>query len=214
MLIVGLTGPIASGKSEVLDIFKRLGASVCSDDDLVDSMYAQENVIKHLQKCLKISPEDAYYPRIKSVAFSIVKKQGSFKRLEDCIFPMLWKKRFSFILKSFMKSPRSICVLEIPLLVEKDLHKLCDYIIITNCNTEVRKMRAMKRPTMTEERFNFIDRNQIDINRKLSYADSVIDTERDYGSVMTSVENIYTDLIDLQSNVGFLNIFSWRKYHK
>ncbi len=214
MLIVGLTGPIASGKSEVLDIFKRLGASVCSDDDLVDSMYAQENVIKHLQKCLKISPEDAYYPRIKSVAFSIVKKQGSFKRLEDCIFPMLWKKRFSFILKSFMKSPRSICVLEIPLLVEKDLHKLCDYIIITNCNTEVRKMRAMKRPTMTEERFNFIDRNQIDINRKLSCADSVIDTERDYGSVMTSVENIYTDLIDLQSNVGFLNIFSWRKYHK
>ncbi len=214
MLIVGLTGPIASGKSEVLDIFKRLGASVCSDDDLVDSMYAQENVIKHLQKCLKISPEDAYYPRIKSVAFSIVKKQGSFKRLEDCIFPMLWKKRFSFILKSFMKSPRSICVLEIPLLVEKELHKLCDYIIITNCNTEVRKMRAMKRPTMTEERFNFIDRNQIDINRKLSYADSVIDTERDYGSVMTSVENIYTDLMDLQSNVGFLNIFSWRKYHK
>lgn len=214
MLIVGLTGPIASGKSEVLDIFKRLGASVCSDDDLVDSMYAQENVIKHLQKCLKISPEDAYYPRIKSVAFSIVKKQGSFKRLEDCIFPMLWKKRFSFILKSFMKSPRSICVLEIPLLVEKDLHKLCDYVIVTNCNTEVRKMRAMKRPTMTEERFNFIDRNQIDINRKLSYADSVIDTERDYGSVMTSVENIYTDLRDLQSNVGFLNIFSWRKYHK
>ncbi len=214
MLIVGLTGPIASGKSEVLDIFKRLGASVCSDDDLVDSMYTQENVIKYLQKCLKISPEDAYYPRIKSVAFSIVKKQGSFKRLEDCIFPMLWKKRFSFILKSFMKSPRSICVLEIPLLVEKDLHKLCDYIIITNCNTEVRKMRAMRRPTMTEERFNFIDRNQIDINRKLSYADSVIDTERDYGSVMTSVENIYTDLRDLQSNVGFLNIFSWRKYHK
>lgn len=214
MLIVGLTGPIASGKSEVLDIFRKLGASVCSDDDLVDSMYTQDNVIKALQKSLKIPPEDAYYPRIKAAAFNAVKKHGSFRQLENCIFPILWKKRFSFILKSFMKSPRSICVLEIPLLIEKDLHKLCDYIVITNCNHEVRKMRAMRRPTMTEERFNFIDRNQIDVNKKLFHADSVIDTERDYNSVMTAVENIYTELMGLQSNVDFLNIFSWRKYHK
>lgn len=210
MLIVGLTGPIASGKTQVSKFFREKGIPVCSDDDLIDELYRNQKNINKLAELFDIESQNSYYPNIKSAVFKKVKEEGSFARLEEYLYPMLWTKRFYFLLKSFIANPFSICVLEIPLLIENDLQDICDVVIITNCPYYIRESRAMLRPTMTTERFDFIEKNQIDVEKKLEFADYIVDTEQDFSLVKENVNDIYNDLTIKVHDMDFLKLLNWR----
>ena len=57
--------------------------------------------------------------------------------------------------------------LDIPLLYETGMDKKCDYVFLVNTKKETQKKRVIKRPHMTEEKFELINKSQWTFKEKV-----------------------------------------------
>ncbi len=118
-LVVGLTGGIASGKSTALQKLHVLGWSVVSADSLVSETLASDGAVL---KKIKQRWGDAVFLTCGSVDKAAVSRLVFAKKLErrwleDLLHPIVRSKWISFV----QSCPSPKCMVEIPLLFEKNL---------------------------------------------------------------------------------------------
>ena len=118
-LVVGLTGGIASGKSTALKKLEVLGWSVVSADSLVSETLASDGAV--LEK-IKQRWGDAVFLPCGSIDKAAVGRLVFGKKLErrwleDLLHPIVRSKWISFV----QSCPSPKCMVEIPLLFEKNL---------------------------------------------------------------------------------------------
>jgi dephospho-CoA kinase len=174
MAIIGITGSICSGKTELLSYLAKQKHIVFSCDTYVKELYKDPVVVKEieknfpeLQKLIKLS--------LAKIIYSDSKKR---KKLESILHPLAAKGLEKF-LGDNAQSQSSNIFLEIPLLFEAGFDKYCDYIITLCCPPEVRLARALERG-LTEEMFESIDKAQMPEELKVEKSDFVIDTNVDW----------------------------------
>jgi dephospho-CoA kinase len=68
-----------------------------------------------------------------------------------------------------------------------------DIVILVRTDAELQKKRVLKRPNMTEELFNKIITNQMDVYKKEKNSDYIIDSN-DYDNTVLQIENIFKDI--------------------
>ena len=119
LLLIGLTGSIASGKSTALNYFKKLGAAVLSADELVRQLYQKPAVRKELTRLLGTAEPT-------EIAKRVFQDETSRKQLETFLHPLVWKKMQTEIKK--IKAP--CVVLEIPLLFEAGFENRVDTTVV------------------------------------------------------------------------------------
>ena len=78
--------------------------------------------------------------------------------------------------------------MDIPLLFENNLEKICDYVILLYAPKVIRKKRAIKRTGMREKIVENIMHNQLSDGLKKKKADFIINTN-------TTKKNTYTILM-------------------
>ena len=166
MIIVGLTGGIASGKSFVVSYLKKIRIPTHESDLVVKNLYNKptNSFINFLKK---EGFEKAFLKKkinkniIREEVFNKTEKR---KKLEKYLHNEVRKNRKEFIKKNKKKK---IIFLDIPLLFENKLERLCDYICSTIAPLKTRKARALQRPGMKKKVFDQIVKTQeIDKNRK------------------------------------------------
>lgn len=138
--VVGVTGPIGSGKSSVSAYLKDKGYKVLSADDIVHSLYKEDEVKEHLveefgKKVIKDNEVD------KKALLSIIEDKAKKKELEAYIHFLVYKNIYSVIDSGKYKK----VVVDVPLLIGGPLEKDCDLIILIDAKKEVREQRLIKR---------------------------------------------------------------------
>ena len=167
MIRIGLTGSIASGKTTASKIISRSRGPLFSADEVVKKIYKKTNFQKVLLKKLKIKSRSDFKRKIKNIIFS---KQGTLKKLEEIIHPMVRKEMLAFLKKNKNKK---FLFLEIPLLIESKLTRYFDVIIFIKSKRNLRLKRfRLKKGNI--KLFSLLDSHQLKDTKKMKFCDHIV----------------------------------------
>lgn len=191
MKLLGLTGGIASGKSTVAAILRRLGAAIINADEL------SREVVQPGQEAWKeivdtfgpaILQEDKTLDRrkLRKIVFDNPEAR---KKLEAIIHPRvraLAEKK----IRELAATGSSIIVYEVPLLFEAQIHLWLRPVILVACDVETQKKRLLERDRLTEaEAQQHLDA-QMSLEDKRKLADYVIENNGDLEELERQVRGV------------------------
>ncbi len=144
MLVIGLSGTVASGKNFVADIFKDFGADVFDADQMVSKILEQDQLaIKKINESFNGVVANGKIDR-KKLAQLVFSDKSKLDILEKIIHPKVAKARKNFILQA-KEAKKALIILNIPLLFEKNIYKECDYNILVKSDYSLQKERFIKK---------------------------------------------------------------------
>jgi len=198
MIIIGLTGGIASGKTTISNFLKKKRYAVHSSDDVVKKIYSKPTT-SFINLIKKISLSAAIRGRIISKSIirqEIFNHQNKKRKLEKFIHNEVRKSREQFI-KKHKKKNTKIVILDIPLLFEVRLTHICDYVILVCLPRKLKIQRALARKGMKKNILLKILKNQLSDTYKKKKADFVINTSRtknhSFKMILKKINNIMSD---------------------
>ena len=194
-IIVGLTGGIASGKTTISDFLKKKNYKVHNSDFEVDKIYSKPNnfFLKHLRAIgLSHSIKQKKINKI-TIREEIFKNKKTKTRLEKFIHNEVQKSRKKFLNK-YKKNQTKIIFLDVPLLFEKKLDKICDICILMYAPQKIREKRALKRQGITKKIFRQIMKSQMKESIKKKKADYIINTSNSKKNCYKKIINIVKSL--------------------
>ena len=180
MIIVGLTGSVASGKSTVAGWVREKGIAVHDADATVHSLLAANGqaVAKIIARFgPNMGAPNGGIDRKKLGGYVFANPAGR-KALESILHPLVRQHRDKFLQDQHCLG-REIVVLDVPLLYETGGDKLCDYVIVVYAGEDIIRQRALSRPGMTAEKLSGILATQIPASEKCQRANFVLDTGLD-----------------------------------
>jgi dephospho-CoA kinase len=196
MVIVGLTGGVASGKTTVSQILKEEGAYVIDADRI-----ARELVRPHAPAWKKL---------VKAFGTDILREDGSIdrKKLADRVFADLkQRKLLNQILHPRIRSemnrrakeieekdPEAIVVIDAPLLVELGGHHQMDRLIVVTATQTQQIDRVKKRDGISPEEALRIFSSQMSVEDKVKLADFVIRNEGSLQETKKKAREIFREL--------------------
>lgn len=191
---VGLTGGIGAGKSTVADMFSKLGAVVIRSDELARQVI--EPNTPGFQKVLsrfgnQILQENGSIDRQK-LAQIVFNDKNALKDLEDIIHPLVRGKTNELI---DSQTQETIVVNEVPLLLEKNMNSLFDFLVIVVSNEKNRLNRLHKRGISEDEAKKRILLQVSDEQRK-SAADFLISNDGTIDQLQADVAKVWQALLE------------------
>ena len=197
MLIVALTGGIASGKSVVAEVFLRHGCAVQSADDVAHELMepgrpAWEKAVAHFGPEI-LNPDRT----INRTALGKIVFENHVERhfLDDLVHPLVLEVQQATIAGLEAEGRARIFVSEAALTIEAGFAEFFDKIVVTYCPEELQILRLMERDgTGREDALSRI-RSQMPAEEKLTYADYVIDTSGGLADTIEEAEEVYEELL-------------------
>jgi len=178
MIIIGLTGSVASGKSTVAGWIAERGIAVHDADSAVHSLLAADGaavpeIIARFGT--SVLADDGGIDR-KKLGNHVFEHPQDRKILESILHPMVRQHRDQFLV-DHRRLGSKIVVLDVPLLFETGGDALCDYVIVVHAGEDTIRRRALARPGMTENKLAGILKTQMPASEKCQRADFVLDTD-------------------------------------
>ncbi|WP_416798593.1 dephospho-CoA kinase [Ciceribacter azotifigens] len=198
MITVGLTGSIGMGKSTTAALFAEQGIPVSDSDRVVHDLYRGE-AVPLIAAAFPDVIQAGTIDRNK-LSENLAKNPANFKILEGIVHPLVRSRERAF-LDGARDSGADIAVLDIPLLFETGAQDRVDVVVVVSCDPQLQKERVLKRPGMTEEKFDLILSRQVPDKEKRARADFVIDTGHGIESARSQVGEIIS-ILRRQSSTG------------
>ena len=173
MIVIGLTGSIAMGKSTAAAMFREAGAPVFDSDEAVHELY-RGPAGREIDEAFPGALVDGVIDRGR-LAERVLNDATALARLEAIVHPKVAAARDQF-LKAAAAAGRRVAVADIPLLFESAADKSVDLIVVVSAPESVQKARALLRKGMTEERFAAIVAKQTPDSEKRRRAHFIIET--------------------------------------
>lgn len=175
MVILGLTGGIAMGKSVAAANFRRLGVPVQDSDAEVHKLMAKGGAaVPVIDKAFPGVVKNGAVDRA-ALGARVFGDPAALKRLESILHPLVAEARERFLRAAARRRERVI-VLDIPLLFEVGADKLCDAVVVVSAPASLQRIRVLRRPGMTEERLAAVLSRQMPDAEKRRRADFVVPT--------------------------------------
>lgn len=176
-MVIGITGGYCTGKSEVIRIFRSLGAKTIDLDKLAHSALkrgtqSHKKIIKEFGKEVLIN-NSISRPLLAKKVFGNKKRAA---KLNSIIHPIVIKQMFSLV-KKFKKGSKVICV-EAPLLFEASIAKYFDYVVVVRANQKKQLTRAAKKTGLSKRDILKRINSQWSLKRKIARADFIIDNNK------------------------------------
>ena len=189
---VGLTGGIGAGKSTVADLFSQKGGVVIRSDELARQVIEPQTpgfqqVIDRFGKDLVNA--EGYIDRAK-LAQIVFQDDAALKDLENIIHPLVRSKTNEII---DQHTSETIIVNEIPLLLEKKMESLFDFLVIVISSEKNRLERLAQRGLTTEQATARMSKQVSDDERKAA-ADFLIVNDGNLDQLEADVEKIWQTL--------------------
>ena len=189
---VGLTGGIGAGKSTVADLFSQKGAVVIRSDELARQVIEPQTpgfqqVIDRFGKDFINS--EGYIDRAK-LAQTVFQDDAALKDLENIVHPLV-RSRTNQIIDQH--TSETIIVNEIPLLLEKKMESLFDFLVIVISSEKNRLERLAQRGLTTEQATARMSKQVSDDERKAA-ADFLIVNDGNLDQLEVDVEKIWQTL--------------------
>ncbi|MEK7245117.1 MAG: dephospho-CoA kinase [Pseudomonadota bacterium] len=180
MLIVGLTGSVAMGKSKAALAFRRLGVPVHDADAAVRRLLAKDTAaIARIAEAFPGAVRNGVADRA-FLAARVFADTAALRGLEAILHPPVRRLTRKFLALAARRREK-IVVLDIPLLFETGGERGCDLVVVVDAPAFVQAKRFLARPGMTRERLAATRARQTPAREKFRRADAVIRTGLDRG---------------------------------
>jgi dephospho-CoA kinase len=188
-MIIGLTGSIAMGKSEVAKIMRDLEIPVFDADAAVHEIYANGTAAKALQNLCSEAIEGPVVNR-QVLSQNIAKNPDLLKSITAIIHPLVHQAERDFL----SSQNQAIMVVDSPLLLETGRAREFDLIIVVSSTPENQQIRALARPGMTPEKFEMIKSKQMPDDEKRRWADYVIENNGSIDNLRQTVKALIKEI--------------------
>jgi len=216
MVIVGLIGGIASGKSLVAEEFQRLGACVLNGDKAGHEVLDMQPVIQKLAKrwgeeilrdgkidrralaeiVFRTTASDEAAGQVQENGDSDLPDQAELEYLESVTHPLIGKLLEERIAKIRDSQRFEIVVLDAAVMIKAGWNKQCDRIIFIDVPQELREKRAILRG-LSRHQFLMRERSQTPIEEKKKLADIVIDNSGPPQKTYKQIEEVWHSLLQI-----------------
>lgn len=195
MIILGLTGSIAMGKSAAARTLRGLGLPVFDSDlEVHDLLAAGGAVGAAVEDTFPGVTEKGIVNRV-SLGARVFDDPAALKKLEAILHPAVGAARQEF-LDACRSRGEKLVVLDVPLLFETGGDAGCDHVMVVSAPADIQRQRALAREGMTEERLAAILSQQMPDAEKRRRADFVISTNQPPEKTLKEIRAVVDGLIE------------------
>jgi dephospho-CoA kinase len=176
MILVGLTGGVATGKSTVAKMFKQYGAVVIDADELARNVVkpdtpAWRQIVKAFGKTV-LNPDRTLNRReLGAVVFGSRTKR---RRLERIIHPRVAREQARLTKQAARKDAHAVVIYDVPLLFEAGIDKRVDQAIVVTADRKTQIARLKQRNGLSRAEAIRRIRSQMPLKKKIQRADHVL----------------------------------------
>ena len=197
MILVGLTGGIATGKSTVAKMFKQCGAIVIDADLLARDVVKQGKpawraIITLFGKTVLNPDRSLDRQALGSIVFRNRTKR---RQLERIIHPRVAREQQRLVRRVAKRKPHAVVIYEVPLLFEAGVDKRVDTIIVVTADRETQIARLKKRNSLSRAEAIRRIQAQMSLSKKVRMADIVIDGTLRRQDAMKTIRGAFLDLL-------------------
>jgi dephospho-CoA kinase len=197
VIVLGLTGSIAMGKSTAAAMFGRLGVPVYDADRAVHRLMERGG--------LAVPMIAARFPDVirngavdrRALGARVFDDTAALADLEGILHPLVARQRQAFLRRAKAER-RPLVVLDIPLLFETGGERLCDAVAVVSAPAFLQYARLRCRGIGCE-RIEAILRRQMPDAEKRRRADFVIPTGRGKGATYEAIRRLVSTLLRRQT---------------
>jgi len=196
MIVAGLTGGIATGKSTVAAVFEAAGARLIDADRIARDVVrkgtsAYRDIVAHFGKDVVCGDGEIDRRRLAAIVFNDPAAQ---RALEDIVHPQVKRevdRRVDLIRR---QAPEALVILDIPLLFEAGMQGGLDAVIVVYAPERLQLERLMARDGLTESEALARIRAQMPIESKKALATRVIDNSGSREQTREQALEVYRQL--------------------
>ena len=201
MIVIGLTGGIASGKSTVAKMLSELGAVVIDADKVGHEAFrphteAWRKVVAASGKDILGQNDEIDRSKLAQLVFNDPKALQRLNRTMHPLMHRIVEKR----IKALRRQGIEVVVLEATLLIEAKWTDLVDqvWVTITPADTVINRLVSQK--GFTEEQARARIKSQTPIAQRAKNADVVIRNDADIDTIRKKVEGLWQKLQSTKNN--------------
>jgi dephospho-CoA kinase len=190
VILLGLTGSIAMGKSRAADRFRAFGVPVFDSDAEVHALFAPGGAAT--------VPVAAAFPGCLDPAGGIDRsalgglvlgRPEELRRLEAIVHPLVRLAQGRFLRRA-CRAGAALVVLDVPLLYETGGDRRVDAVAVVCASPMLQAQRALRRPGMTAAKLARIRAEQLPDAIKRRRADFLIQSSSDGGALVRQVASV------------------------
>jgi dephospho-CoA kinase len=196
MILVGLTGGVATGKSTVAKMFKQCGAAVINADLLARQVVepgkpAWRAIVKLFGRTVLNQDRSLDRQTLGSIVFHNPKKR---RQLERIIHPRVAREQQRLVHRIAKRKPHAVVIYEVPLLFEAGVDKRVDKIIVVTVDRNTQIARLSKRNGLSRAEALRRIKSQMPLAKKIQQADHVLNGTLSRPSLRKQVGQLFNSL--------------------
>jgi dephospho-CoA kinase len=186
MLVLGLTGGLAMGKSTVGEMFAEEGAAVFDADKAVHALY-DGDAVPLIEAAFPGTTANGRVDRQK-LAAAVSTDPSALARLEAIVHPLVEELERAFVTTA-ERAGRRVAVLDIPLLFETGGDKRVDAVVVVTTGPKIQRERLAHRG-MDETAMIALLARQLPDTEKRRRAHFLIDTTGAFALTRAQVRDV------------------------
>ncbi len=199
MILVGLTGGVACGKSCVARLFQDCGAILIDADVLARAVVepgkpAWKDIAQAFGKKVILPDKTLYRHALAKIVFG---SKAKLNKLNAIVHPRVAREQARLAREIAEKEPEAVILYDAPVLIEAGAHKRMDKLIVVAADEQTQVKRLHNRNHLSRTEALRRIKSQMPLANKTKLADYVIDGTLSYEQTKHEVERIYAELKQL-----------------
>ena len=187
MIVCGLTGSIAMGKSRTARRFSQYGVPVLDSDAAVHALFrANSPLVPSIEAAFPGVLDQGGNVDRRVLGARVFGDATALRRLEALVHPMVRAMQHNFLARC-AREARRLAVLDVPLLFETGGDRRCDLVVVVDAHPYLQQDRALRRPGMSYARLEAVRAQQLPGPVKRRRADVIVRSGFDRGAVGLAV---------------------------
>jgi dephospho-CoA kinase len=196
MILVGLTGGVATGKSTVAAMFERCGATVIDADQLARQVVepgkpAWRDIVRVFGSGILCPNRTLDRQALADIVFRSPRK---LRRLERIIHPRVARLQSRLTRTIADRRRDAVVIYEVPLLFEAGVDKRVDAIIVVTADRRTQVARLVRRTGLSRTDILRRIKSQMPLTEKRRRADFILDGTQPLGSLRRQTARLYDQL--------------------
>jgi len=196
MILVGLTGGIATGKTTVANLFKRCGAVVIDADELARQVVmpgrpAWRQIVQTFGKGV-LNPDRTLNRH--ALGAIVFRNRTKLKQLERIIHPRVAAEQKRLTKQAAKKGPRAVVIYDVPLLFEAGIDKRVDKTVVVTADQATQIARLKRRNGLSRAEALRRITSQMPLRKKIRLADMILDGTKSLARLKRDVRTLYRAL--------------------
>ncbi|MFO7560322.1 MAG: dephospho-CoA kinase [Desulfobacterales bacterium] len=199
MIVAGLTGGIASGKSTVSKMFEKQGAVIIDADRIAHNVVkkgepAWQQLRNYFGDTILLPNREINRAYLGDIVFNNVAQK---KVLNEIVHPFVLEK-MAEELKQVEETTRdaTLVILDVPLLIESGMHEGISDVILVYIPERLQLERLIARDNISEADATARIKSQMPIDEKKNYAGIVIDNSKSIDETEKRAAEVFRALMN------------------